>query len=129
MLQTVYAPVSIGELIDKITILEIKSQNAEKRNDYDKLKNIVTELLLLNNILSNLEIPVEVKPLRQQLLAVNQELWQIEDYKRAMERDQNFGDGFINAARQVYIKNDLRASLKKQINLLTDSAIIEEKIY
>lgn len=129
MSQTVYAPVSIGELIDKITILEIKSQYAEQRNDYDKLKNIATELMLLTNILSTLEVPADVKPLRQQLHAVNQELWHIEDYKRAMERDQNFGNGFVNAARQVYIKNDLRASLKKQINLLTNSAIVEEKIY
>jgi hypothetical protein len=129
MSQTVYAPVSIGELIDKITILEIKSKNAEQRNDYSKLANITTELLLLNNILSNLDIPEQVTQLRQHLLDVNGELWNIEDAKRQCEVAQTFDEKFIQLARSVYLKNDLRATLKKQINHLTNSAIVEEKIY
>lgn len=120
----VYAPVSVGELIDKITILQIKESQFAK--DISKLSNVQRELDELNAILAKLEIP-DVTNLTAQLKDVNQELWHIEDYKRAMEKDQNFGPGFVNAARQVYLKNDLRARIKKDINILTKSAIIEEK--
>ena len=122
----VYAPISVGELIDKITILRIK---AIMIKDEAKLKNVDKEMYELETILSELKVDVDLSDLEAKLEAVNLELWHIENYKRAMEKDQNFGDGFVNAARQVYLKNDLRASIKRQINELVGSTIIEEKSY
>ncbi len=118
------APISVGELLDKISILEIKESFAR---DPIKLKNIRTELEELRKLY--IESSSEIEELYQQLKTVNNDLWHIEDYKRSCERDKNFGDGFVNAARSVYIKNDLRAAIKKKINLATNSHIIEEKIY
>jgi hypothetical protein len=120
------APISVGELVDKITILRIK---AILIKDEDKLKNIDTELYKMCTILSDLNLEEELQELEADLEAVNLELWHIENYKRQCEKDQNFDAGFVNAARQVYIKNDLRAAIKKKINTLTKSGIIEEKSY
>lgn len=123
----VNAPISVGELIDKITILRIKS---EQINDTSKLKNITQELELLNDIKTNLNINSDnVDTLEQQLYEVNRELWVIEDTKRQCEREQNFGPGFVYVARQVYLKNDLRAAIKRSINQLVGSTIVEEKSY
>ena len=123
----VNAPISVGELIDKITILRIKS---EQINDTSKLKNITQELELLNDIKTNLNINSDnVDTLEQQLYEVNRELWVIEDTKRQCEREQNFGLGFVYVARQVYLKNDLRAAIKRSINQLVGSTIVEEKSY
>lgn len=123
----VLAPISVGELIDKITILKIKSNLI---TDIDKLKNVEKELQALEELKDELNLDLDsVDPLQQQLYKVNLELWHIENYKRASEKDQNFGDDFINAARQVYVKNDLRAKIKKDINILVGSSIIEEKSY
>lgn len=97
--------------------------------DEAKLKNVDKEMYELETILSELKVDVDLSDLAAKLEAVNLELWHIENYKRAMEKDQNFGDGFVNAARQVYLKNDLRASIKRQINELVGSTIIEEKSY
>jgi hypothetical protein len=97
--------------------------------DADKLKNIESELQLLEELRDELKIPVDIDNLENLLYKVNLELWHIENYKRACERDQNFGDGFINAARQVYLKNDNRALIKKQINEAAGSTIVEEKSY
>lgn len=118
------APISVGELLDKISILQIKQHFAR---DPIKLGNINTELAELEALCPDLSD--DIKTLYQQLKSVNQDLWHIEDYKRSCERDETFHDGFVNAARQVYIKNDLRAEIKKKINLATGSHIIEEKIY
>ena len=120
------APISIGELIDKITILEIKKS---KTDDFHRLKNIIVELGQLQNILDSLPFNQKVNTLKDDLHKVNAELWVIEDSKRRHEREQLFNDVFIQLARNVYIKNDLRAAIKKQINVLTNSSIIEEKIY
>lgn len=120
----ILAPISVGELLDKISILEIKQSFAQ---DPTKLANIKTELEELTALRPALDDLLE--DLYQQLKTVNQELWHIEDYKRNCERNQYFGDGFIDAARQVYLKNDRRAEIKKKINLATNSHIIEEKIY
>jgi hypothetical protein len=126
MTTSVLAPISVGELIDKITILELKKT---KTNDLGRLKNILVELGQLLRILDTIVVPPEIDELRTKLFKVNSELWDIEDSKRQCEKTQIFDSAFIQLARNVYLKNDLRASIKKQINQLTNSSIIEEKIY
>jgi hypothetical protein len=126
MKNTVMAPISIGELVDKITILEIKKT---KTDDFHRLKNIIVELGQLQNVFDGLTINDKVNSLKNDLYKINSELWIIEDSKRRHEREQLFDEVFIQLARNVYIKNDLRAAIKKQINILTNSSIIEEKIY
>jgi len=120
----VNAPISVGELIDKITILKIKSILIV---DTVKLKNIEQELQLLEELKESLNIDVD--SLQSNLYGVNLELWHIENFKRECEKNQNFDDKFIESARQVYLKNDFRASIKKQINELVGSKIVEEKSY
>ena len=123
----ILAPISVGELIDKITILKIKSNLII---DTDKLKNVEKELQALDELKNELNLDLDkVEPLQNQLYKVNLELWHIENFKRESERNQNFNNDFVNAARQVYLKNDFRASIKKQINELVGSSIIEEKSY
>jgi hypothetical protein len=122
----VLAPISVGELIDKITILRIKTQLL---TDADKLKNVESELQLLEELRDECNIPIEIDNLEHQLYKVNKELWDIENYKRACEREQNFGIEFVNAARQVYLKNDQRAVVKREINTICGSNIVEEKSY
>lgn len=119
----VMAPISVGELIDKITILEIK---LDVIDDANKRDNIHKELDQLNSILEKLELP-NINMLRNELKNINCQLWTIEDEKRDHERDQDFDAEFIELARQVYIKNDRRASIKRQINYDCGSDIIEEK--
>jgi hypothetical protein len=121
----VMAPISVGELIDKITILQIKQVRIQ---DATKQQNIELELNELSKIFVGLGV-TDITELMEQLRTVNNELWDIENYKRACEQDQNFGDGFVNAARQVYLKNDLRARIKREINSVCGSAIVEEKSY
>jgi hypothetical protein len=121
----IHAPISLGELIDKITILELK---LEFLTDYTKLENVKTELTHLNNTLDALTIP-DIVPERETLKLVNRRLWHIENLKRECEKNQTFGEEFIEAARQVYLKNDLRAEIKRRINIIVGSTIIEEKSY
>ena len=120
------APISIGELFDKITILTIK---VARISDPLKIENVIKELIQLRAIADELEAPAELNVYYTQLLMVNQDLWDIEDNKRKHEQNQRFDDEFIKLARQVYIKNDYRAELKKKINLLMGSTIVEEKSY
>lgn len=120
-------PISIGELIDKITILEIKSAQIR---DAAKLANVRTELDLLNatwaaNPASKTDITAE----RGQLKAVNEALWDIEDRIRLKEKAQAFDAEFIELARSVYFRNDERAAVKKAINLKLGSKLVEEKSY
>jgi hypothetical protein len=123
----VLAPISVGELIDKITILKIKSNLIK---DKIKLSNIEKELQSLEELKDELKLDLDnLDPLQSQLYKVNLELWHIENYKRQSEKEQLFDDAFINAARQVYLKNDLRAKIKKDINTLVGSSIVEEKSY
>lgn len=123
----VLAPISVGELIDKITILKIKSNLI---TDSDKLINIEKELQSLEELKDELKLDLDsIEPLQHQLYKVNLELWHIENYKRECEKNQTFGDDFINTARQVYLKNDVRAKIKKDINTLVGSTIVEEKSY
>jgi hypothetical protein len=121
------APVSFGELIDKITILQIK---CEQMRDAGKLANVRTELDLLNatwaqNPASHTDIVAE----RAQLKAVNQALWDIEDRIRVKEKAQAFDAEFIELARSVYFRNDERAAVKREINLKLGSQLVEEKSY
>ena len=121
----IHAPISIGELIDKITILELK---LEFLTDPNKLQNVNTELAYLNKTLNELTIP-DIVPERETLKLVNRRLWHIENFKRECEKNQTFGEEFIETARQVYLKNDLRAEIKRRINEIAGSTIIEEKSY
>ncbi len=125
----IQAPVSLGELVDKITILEIKKQNI---TDQEKLANVDNELQhltsTLTKILSDKQMQ-ELQPLKQELLAINQQLWKIEDDIRDCERAKDFSDTFIELARSVYFTNDKRAEGKKRINIAFGSELIEEKSY
>jgi hypothetical protein len=122
----VHVPVSVGELVDKITILQIKLAHARTLT---QTHNIRTELEQLSTILDQLILPTDITAHTSQLHAVNQELWNIEDAKRQHERQQLFDADFVELARSVYIKNDQRAAIKRQINQITLSDIVEEKMY
>lgn len=123
----VEAPLSIGELIDKITILEIKT---ERLADPGKLRNAAHELKLLEDrrIAAGLEGD-GLLLLRLALKEVNEKLWAVEDNIRDRERAKDFGPQFIALARDVYRLNDERFGLKQKINALAGSAIVEEKSY
>ena len=122
----IQAPISVGELLDKLTILNIKM---ERIKDIDKLNNVMLEQKELKAIVDKLPAPVGLDVLYKQLFQVNNELWDIEDAKRKHEKEQRFDDEFIWLARQVYLRNDYRAKLKKEINILLGSTIVEEKSY
>ncbi len=123
----VSTPMSIGELLDKITILEIK---AVKISDEEKLKNINYELQLLSETWTDTQLNNgKIDELKAALKTVNQKLWHIEDKIRILEKNQQFDDEFIELARSVYYVNDDRANIKKEINTLTGSALVEEKSY
>jgi hypothetical protein len=122
----ILAPISLGELIDKITILELKQ---EYITDELKLQNINNELDELNSILKTLLVQPFPQSEREALKAVNRELWHIENFKRECEGNGRFDRAFIEAGREVYLKNDLRAKIKRDINTKTGSKIVEEKSY
>ena len=120
-------PVSLGELLDKISILEIKN---EKIQNESKLKNIKKELIGLRNVLEELNINLsEMDALYKDLFKINLTLWEIEDSIRILEKDKNFGKDFINLARSVYITNDKRFQVKNKINKIFNSEFVEEKSY
>lgn len=123
----ILTPISPGELLDKLTILQIK---CEQIVDAEKLANVKVERRLLQNVVDQ-HIPVrdDIAALAVALLTINQELWQIEDDIRDCERAEDFGAAFIALARAVYVTNDRRSALKKQVNLALGSAIVEEKSY
>ena len=121
------APVSWGELIDKITILELKVENLVEP---DSIKNVSNELHLLEAIYSIcLEYNTKVSKSREKLKSINSKLWHIEDSIREKERKKDFGKDFIELARSVYFTNDLRAQIKREINTLVGSELVEEKSY
>lgn len=117
-------PVSVGELVDKITILEIKQSKI--KNDI-QLKNIRNELEKLTNIYDTIELNLEPKKI--ELKEINEQLWDIENSKRLKEKLKLFDDEFITLARNVYLFNDKRAEIKKDINIISKSQIIEEKYH
>ena len=120
--------VSNGELLDKLTILELKLTNI---TNVQKLSNIQKEHDELNPLAGQLfgSYGEELKNLYNQLAEINSELWTIEDDIRECERNKDFGSDFVSLARAVYFTNDKRSDVKKAINLLTDSGFIEEKSY
>lgn len=120
-------PVSYGEVVDKITILEIKS---ERIADADKVRNVRNELQMLESIWADAtQGKADISDARARLKAVNEELWDIEDRIRVYESRKAFGDEFIELARAVYVTNDKRADIKKEINLALGSELVEEKSY
>ncbi|MEM6623722.1 MAG: DUF6165 family protein [Pseudomonadota bacterium] len=126
-MSTVTIEIAPGELIDKITILQIKS---ERIADSDKLANVRIELDTLEKSRdSALPASPKLDSLTADLKAVNEALWQIEDDIRDCERDGDFGPRFVELARSVYVTNDQRAALKRAINELLGSRLVEEKSY
>lgn len=124
MTSTPMAPVSWGELLDKITILQIK---AERLSDAAKRANVVTELTLLSQIAG--DALKQVAPLVAELKKINEALWVIEDHIRDKEAAAAFDAEFIALARSVYVTNDRRAEVKRDINRALNSALVEEKSY
>ena len=120
----IHVPISIGELIDKITILEIKKDKLQNL----KLKNILKELSCLRSVLekNSIFIPDEIF---LQLKSINLTLWDIEDKIRIKEKNKEFDNEFIKLARSVYLNNDRRSETKKELNIMFNSEIIEEKSY
>jgi hypothetical protein len=116
--------VSNGEIIDKLTIIQIK---LERIRDKTKLENLQKEYKILYKASSSI-ISLE-DPLYIALYQVNCDLWEIEDHIRDLERKKIFDSDFISTAREVYIKNDKRSELKRKINIRTSSGLIEEKSY
>ena len=120
--------VSNGELLDKLTILELKLTNI---TNVQKLSNIQKEHDELSPLADQLfnSYGEELKNLYKKLTEINSELWTIEDDIRECERNKDFGSDFVSLARAVYFTNDKRSDVKKAINLLTDSGFVEEKSY
>ena len=118
------APISIGELVDKITILEIKKNKLQN----SKLENVLKELSVLRKLMEKNQIEI-TDDLFTQLKEINLTLWNIEDQIRIKEKNKEFDNIFIELARSVYFKNDKRAEIKKRINELSNSEISEEKSY
>ena len=124
---TIKVDVSVGEFLDKVTILEIKS---ERIKDKAKLANINKELKLMQDIWAKSEFAkADISDEMSRLKAINEKLWKIEDDIRDKERDRCFDQGFIDLARAVYYENDVRADIKKELNLKLGSGLIEEKSY
>ena len=119
-------PVSWGELYDKISILEIK---AERIAQPEKLANVGRELAALQACAFAQPSSAELDALRRRLRHVNEALWEIEDRIREKEHEQAFDDDFVQLARSVYVRNDERAKIKREINDLLQSGLIEEKSY
>lgn len=120
-------PISPGELLDKITILQIKS---ERIGDPAKAANVRNELLLLQKVwVESVVEDEQILALSAELKSINEALWEIEDDIRNEERNQCFGERFIELARSVYVVNDDRANAKKKVNLHLNSSIVEEKSY
>ncbi|MBT8435682.1 MAG: hypothetical protein KJN95_13495 [Gammaproteobacteria bacterium] len=120
-------PISPGELLDKITILQIK---AERITDPVKVANVKTELDMLSKVWDeSVESDDVIKALSAELKSINEKLWEIEDDIRDEERDRRFGERFVELARAVYVTNDERANAKKKVNLHLNSTIVEEKSY
>ncbi len=123
----IQVPISPGELLDKITILQIK---AERIQDSTKVANVKVELDSLSNVWKqSVTSDTAIEALTNELKTINEKLWEIEDDIRDEERNKQFGERFIELARSVYVTNDDRANAKKKVNLHLNSSIVEEKSY
>jgi hypothetical protein len=124
----ILAPISVGELFDKISILEIKLERLESA---EKVANVRHELNLLRRIVaeSGITLTNELNAAIAKLKSVNTAIWEAEDHIRDFERLGAFGDAFLKVARSIYRLNDARASAKREVNLLTSSSVVEEKSY
>ena len=116
--------VSNGEIIDKLTILQIKLERIKDKGKILNLKKEYSQLISISSSIINTSDPLYIA-----LYEVNCELWDIEDLIRDLERKKDFGEDFIATARAVYFKNDRRSELKREINIKTSSGLIEEKSY
>ncbi len=116
--------VSNGEIIDKLTIIQIKLERISDKTKLENLRKEYEELVIVASSIIGTNDPLYLK-----LYKVNCELWDIEDHIRDLERKKEFGDDFISTARSVYFKNDKRSELKREINIKTSSGLIEEKSY
>ncbi len=126
-MENIRVPVSPGEVLDKITILEIKSERME---DPAKVANVRVELALLQETWAqSVSVDQVIQELHSQLKQINETLWEIEDDIRDKERLKEFDQRFIELARQVYFTNDRRSQVKKKLNLHLGSQIVEEKSY
>jgi hypothetical protein len=126
-MENIHVPVSPGEVLDKITILEIKS---ERISDPEKVANVKVELGLLQETWANsVSEDSVIIDLHAQLKEINEALWEIEDDIRDKERAREFDQVFIDLARSVYVTNDQRANAKKELNLYLGSEMVEEKSY
>ena len=126
-MKEIQVPISPGELLDKITILQIKS---ERIDDPAKLANVNRELEMLTRVWEqSVDSGDEIEALAARLKSINEALWEIEDKIRDEERNKRFGERFVELARAVYVTNDERADAKKRVNLLLGSSIVEEKSY
>ena len=126
-MKNIMVPVSPGEVLDKITILEIKS---ERIKDESKLANVRRELVLLQKTWDDsVKADDVIRGLHDQLKEINEALWEIEDDIRDEERSKTFSHRFIELARNVYFTNDRRSRVKKELNLYLGSDIVEEKSY
>jgi hypothetical protein len=126
-MEQILIPMSPGELLDKITILEIKS---ERMSDEGKLRNVRLELSLLNETwTASVTADENVSRIHADLKRINEALWEIEDDIRDKEKAREFDEKFIELARAVYVTNDQRANAKKELNTYLGSDIVEEKSY
>ncbi len=126
-MENIHVPVSPGEVLDKITILEIKS---ERMSDPEKVANVKVELALLQETWADsVSEDSVINEMHLQLKEINQALWSIEDEIRDKERTREFDERFIELARSVYFTNDRRAKIKQNLNLHLGSEIVEEKSY
>lgn len=123
--EDILVPLSIGEILDKITILQIKS---ERIGDASKLVNIRKELTALVTICGQSGVPVD-HPKVTELRAINEALWDVEDLLRDKERAKAFDAEFVKLARDVYFTNDKRAAVKRELNVELGSGFVEEKSY
>ena len=124
---TISVEIGVGEFLDKFSILDIKS---EMIKDPEKLNNVLRERnILWDSFKSIISKNPKLVNLYNELLLVNKKLWEVEDILRKHEREKKFDEHFIKYARLVYTYNDLRADIKKSINLLVGSKIVEEKSY
>jgi hypothetical protein len=116
--------VSNGEIIDKLTIIQIKLERIKDKSKLVNLQNEYDELIKISSSIVKTDDPLYIS-----LYKINCDLWDIEDHIRDLERNKDFGEDFVSTARAVYFKNDKRSEIKREINIKTSSGLIEEKSY